>query len=202
MRWVLVLAVAVLAAGCGGQKKTADEKTGAGLAKVETTCVEGLNCEAPEVKAAGRSCNPAGQGYRGREFRACSNRGVPSNPTIERRTAAGWTVVTGPLKPAEPSAQWGAVWISPNRRMLLAEWQYPCDSSAAVFVSASGGKPRLVTGERDWRTAPVARALGWTSDGKARVQIFKRWRGHPPGIYRFDPQVRRHEAGPTARAGC
>ena len=60
MRWVLVLAVAVLAAGCGGQKKTADEKTGAGLAKVETTCVEGLNCEAPEVKAAGRSCNPAG----------------------------------------------------------------------------------------------------------------------------------------------
>ena len=88
---------------------------------------------------------------------------------------------------------WGAVWISPDRRTLLAEWEYPCDSAAAVFVPANGGKPRLVTGERDWRKAPIAHALGWTSDGKARVKLFTRWRTrtgavHPPGVYVFDPR--------------
>jgi hypothetical protein len=173
------------------------------MAKVQTTCVEGINCRASDTKRSGRSCNPPGGGSRGRGFRTCwgPNARHP-NPTIERRTASGWTVVTGPLKPAEPSAQWGAVWLSPDRRWLVAEWEYPCDSAAVVFVPARGGKARIATGEKDWRKAPVARALGWTRDGKARVQTYRPWHGRPPGVYLLDPTRPAGDAHPSAKTGC
>jgi hypothetical protein len=71
-----------------------------------------------------------------------------------------------------PDAAWGRVWLSPDSRTLLAEWLFPCDSAVAVFVPLGGGTPRVVTGQLDWRKAPISRPLGWTHDGKARVRVF------------------------------
>lgn len=115
---------------------------------------------------------------------------------------SGWTLVTGPLKPPAIDAMWDRVWVSPDRRTLLAEWTYPCDSGAVVFVSARGGTPRVVTGESDWRKAPVSRGLGWTADGKARVHVFRRWHGHEAGIYLFNPHAPARDARPVTQPGC
>jgi hypothetical protein len=117
------------------------------------------------------------------------------HPTIERMTASGWAVVTGPLKHPDPSAQWGRVWLSPDSRTLLAEWQFPCDSEVGVFVPMRGGTPRVVTGQLDWRKAPISRPLGWTRDGKARVEVEGK-----RGVQLIDPRsVRRLPARPR---GC
>jgi hypothetical protein len=77
---------------------------------------------------------------------------------------------------------------------VLAEWGNPCDSAHAFFIPFAGGTPRVVTGERDWRKAPVSYVLGWSKDGRARVKIlaggdcaggvFNR-----PGIYLIDPET-------------
>jgi hypothetical protein len=124
------------------------------------------------------------------------------NPTIERRSGSGWRLVTGPLRPPALDAMWNRVWVSPDRRTLLAEWSYPCDSGTVVFVSAGGGTPRVVTGESDWRKAPVSQGMGWTADGKARVQIFRPWRGHEAGVYVFDPRSPARDARPFPQPGC
>ena len=60
---------------------------------------------------------------------------------------------------------------------------------AVVFVPAGGGTPPVVTGQMDWRNAPVSDGLGWTPNGRARVHVFGRWSGHEPGIYVFDPRA-------------
>ena len=85
--------------------------------------------------------------------------------------------------------------------------EYPCDSAAVVFVPLDTGEPRLVTGEKDWRKAPGAHALGWTREGKARVRIYMSWRGHRitplhPRTFLFDPHVRAVDAHPAAPKGC
>ena len=102
---------------------------------------------------------------------------------------------------------WGDVSLSPDRRTLLAEWAYPCDSAAVLFVPVANGAPRLVTGEESWLQAPVAHALGWTREGKARVRIYTAWRGHRitpfhPRTFLFDPRVPLGDAHPAARTGC
>jgi hypothetical protein len=208
MRWLVVAVVAVLAAGCGSDVKTADDTIRAEMAKAQTTCAKGINCAAPPEPESGRKCDLVGMGYRGRDFRTCwgPNARHP-NPTIERRTPSGWELVTGPLKPFDMSAQWGAVWVSPDHRTLVADWQYPCDSSVVVFVPAGGGKPRLVTGESDWRKAPVARSLGWRRDGKARVRLYTAWQGHQvdprnPSVFLFDPDLPARDAQPAEKRGC
>jgi hypothetical protein len=82
-------------------------------------------------------------------------------------------------------AEWGPdLWLSPDARTLLAEWDFPCDSSVAVFVPFDGGAPRVSTGQRDWRKAPISRPLGWTRDGKARVQILGK-----RGVQLIDPHA-------------
>jgi predicted component of type VI protein secretion system len=50
MRW-LVVAVAVLAAGCGSSDKRADDPIRAEMTKVQTTCAEGVNCAARSLSA-------------------------------------------------------------------------------------------------------------------------------------------------------
>jgi hypothetical protein len=109
---------------------------------------------------------------------------MSGHPTIERRAGSSWVVVTGPLPHPDPTAVWGQVWLSPDRRTLLAEWQFPCDSAVAVFVPARGGKAWLVTGQADWRKAPISRPLGWTPDGKARVRVFGK-----RGVQLIDPHA-------------
>jgi hypothetical protein len=132
---------------------------------------------------------------------------IPSDPTIERWTGSRWTVVTGSLKPTESTATWGEVSRSPDGKTLLADWMYPCDSAAVVFVPVDSGEPRLVTGEKDWRKAPGSHALGWTPEGEARVRIYRPWRGHRitpthPRTFLFDPRVPSFDAHPAASRGC
>lgn len=109
MRWFLVVAVAVMATGCGSDEKTASETIRAQKAKVQTTCAEGINCDAPAKKPFGRSCKSARDGNRGSGVRTCwgPDPNHP-NPTIERRTPSGWKLVTGPLKPSALDAMWVA----------------------------------------------------------------------------------------------
>lgn len=150
-----------------------------------------------------RSC----EATKARGFRTCVGATIPVNPTIERWTGSGWKVVTGPLPHADPTASWREVSLSPDSRTLLADWAYPCDSAAVVFVPAEGGKPRLVTGDRDWRKAPQAHALGWTRDGKARVALYTTWRGHRigplhPRRFLFDPDAPAADAHPVPLRGC
>jgi hypothetical protein len=183
-RLALVLLVA-FSAGCGGSRP------------VDRQATDQRQARAPESRA----CAAAAPG-----FRACaySSAGKP-HPTIERQTGSTWTVVTGPLKPADPTTEWGAkVWLSPDAQTLLAEWEYACDGRIAVFVSARNGKPRIVTGEQDWRMAVPSEPLGWTRDGKARVRVYDAWGTHgthPAGIYLFDPHGRPPKATKHVK-GC
>ena len=160
MRRLSLVALTLIVAGCGTTEKAA----------------------APAKKSS-RTCTSASVSG----FRICRHLPYPTQPTIERRTPSGWTVVARPLTPTE---------------MLLAEWAYPCDSAAVVFVPAAGGRVRVATGERDWRKAPSARALGWTPAGKARIQTYSRWRGRPPGIYLVDPAAPTPAGKPSTRSGC
>jgi hypothetical protein len=136
-----------------------------------------------------RICRAAAPG-----FRTCFKPGIPSNPTIERRAGSGWTVLAGPLKHPDALAEWGPeVWVSPDRQTLLAEWHFPCDSAVTVFLPLRGGTPRVVTGQLDWRKAPISRALGWTRDGEARVSVFGK-----RGVQLIDPHaLRRVRVHPT-----
>jgi hypothetical protein len=166
VRWT-ALALVVLAAGCGGTQHVVSSSAPVRLLR---TCTR---------------ATPA--------FRTCLV-GRKQHPTIERLTASGWVVVTGPLKHADPDAEWGELWLSPDNQTLLAEWLFPCDSAVAVFVPVRGGTPRVVTGQLDWRKAPISRALGWTRDGKARVRVFGK-----RGVQVIDPRsVRRVRVKPTS----
>jgi hypothetical protein len=141
-----------------------------------------------------------------RGFRTCIGDPSPLRSTIERWNGSSWDVVTGPLPHADPDARWGEVFLSPDRRTLLADWRYPCDSGAVLFLPVEEGQPRTVTGEKDWRKAPQAQALGWTREGKARVRIYTVWRGHhpPPSgwTYLFDPDAPAADAHPAPLKGC
>ena len=46
MRWLVLAVLAVVAAGCGNVHQTADTTVMAKMAKVQTTCAEGINCDA------------------------------------------------------------------------------------------------------------------------------------------------------------
>jgi hypothetical protein len=153
---------------------------------------------APPAKKPNRTC--AASSVPG--FRTCQHLPFPTQPTIERRTSSGWKVVARPLSPTEPSAEWSSLSLSPDGRTLLVEWAYPCDSAAVVFVPVAGGRARVATGERDWRKAPSARALGWTRDGKARIRAYTSWRGRPRGVYLIDPAAPTPSGKPSVRSGC
>jgi len=163
--------------------------------------------ERPSAAAQKRDNVRMCQGTQVRGFRTCLSDPFPTEPTIERLTGSGWKVVAAPLPHPEPAASWQVVSLSPDRSTLLAEWDYPCDSAAVVFVPVGGGSPRLATGEKDWRQAPVASALGWTSEGKARVRIYTKWRGHRvtpmhPRTVLIDPGAPPVDAHPAPLTGC
>jgi hypothetical protein len=169
VRRLLVILAVFAAVGCGETRHAVN-------ADVTTTRRDPRTCSA--LSAHG--------------YRACFSAGVYTKPTIERRTPNGWQVLARSLRPPEPSAQWYGGWLSHDRRMLLVDWGFPCDSAVAVFVPTDGGKPRVVTGEADWRKAPLSRGLGWTSGGKARVRLYSSWGGHRvdvrhPLTLLFDP---------------
>src|SRR5439155_15407944 len=99
----------------------------------------------------------------------------PQDSSIERRVGLKWELVSGPVNHSDPLSEWGAAFLSPDGRTVLAEWEYPCDGRVSFFIPTSGGTPRAVTGEHDWRAAPGSDVLGWTADGKAPVRVYGRW---------------------------
>lgn len=181
MRVIAICLLGLVAAGCGGAGRPAQNRN---------------------AVQSSPDCSAAALGYR-----TCFHLGRRP-ATIERRAGSRWELVAGPLHPTDPTAQWGPkVWLSPDGKTVLAEWTFPCDDHLAVFVPARGGKPRTVTGERDWRKAPPSVPVGWTTSGKARVQLLRSWRGirvtarHQPVVL-FDPKAPSTDAHPPAQPGC
>lgn len=173
----ILVALAVTLAGCGG----ADERAG-------TTRTETLGPAVP----ADRCVRAAAPG-----FRLCGQpTGKPRRPasTIQRRDGGTWVVAAlappGTAVDGIPHGHWREAWLSPDRKLLLAQWSAECEIPIAFFVDLAGHAMRPVTGEKDWTQAPESIALGWSSDGRARVRLTKGYCGgakHPPGVYLVDP---------------
>jgi len=180
MRWALVVGAAFLAVGCGSRESTADEKVRAGMAKAQTTCVEGVNCGIGHFRPF-RKCTHVSRG-----FRACTTFARQKRTGIYRRTGERWRNVVGPLP--HRLGWWRRVLVSPNRRSLLAQWSGECEVQSTYILPSTGGAPRAIF--------PVAGAasfaLGWSDDGRARVAlpsaiVDERRRLLRAGIYRVDP---------------
>jgi len=79
--------------------------------------------------------------------------------------------------------------VSPDGQTLLLQYSGQCETPNAFFEPVSGGRPRPVTGEADWRTAPESSAIGWMRDGSALVRLlpFACGQGARPGIYAISP---------------
>jgi hypothetical protein len=95
---------------------------------------------------------------------------------------------------AGPVGGWVGGYLSPGGKTLLMQWSAECEVPFAYFVPARGGMPRLVTGERSMADAPESIAEGWTSDGRALIELPKGACGEGasvPGIYFMAPNGRR-----------
>lgn len=125
----------------------------------------------------------------GRELRICGASHIEHpHSRIERRFGSHWKVVAGPLA-NDFSAEWFSAFLSPDKKTILAEWDYPCDTHVALFIPSTGGKPRVVSGEASFRKAPGdEQAVGWTRDGKAKVRT-------NAGMRYFDPAKVLHRGG-------
>jgi hypothetical protein len=180
MRWFLVAIVAVGLAGCGAERKTADKKVRAEMAKVQMTCAEGINCESERPF---RKCTNVERG-----FRACSTLLTSDkHSTIYVRAEEGWRKVSGPLP--HRLGWWRRVLPAPDRQMLLAQWPGECEIQSTYMVSAATGKARPIFDHQE------SQALGCTS-GRARVAVpntsyYASDGGRPfaPGIYLVDSQT-------------
>lgn len=176
-REVVLVLTAALLSGCGGE-----------VAAHGTTTSKELAVFTDQGAVPGPACDPARDG-----FRSCLRGRRKSHPTIERRSGSRWVQFAGPLKPTSLDNEWFIKGLSPDRRTLLAEWLFACDGRVVVFLPLDGGKPRIVTGQWNWTTAPRSYALGWTQDGMAKVSVYSAWRDrsgttHRAGVYLFDPQ--------------
>jgi dipeptidyl aminopeptidase/acylaminoacyl peptidase len=159
---LLLLALVAVAAGCGGGH------------------------EASRPLPLGQ-CKPAGHGYTLCGYPV----GVSRRGQSTIRLAG--TTIAGPVEkaPRGPIGYWRSLALSPDGKTLLAQWSGECESPNAFFIPAHGGKPRPVTGERDWRDAPESVAYGWTRGGLARVLLPQGACGsgaHRPGVYLIDPR--------------
>jgi hypothetical protein len=195
MRWLVVAVAAVTAAGCGSGHKTADEKVRAEMAKVQTTCAEGVNCE---VERPFRKCTSVSRG-----FRACSTFLAADGQTaIYRRSGDRWQEVIGSLPRGH--GWWRRVLPSPDRRTLLAQWSGDCEVQTTYLLSVGDRRVRPVFPRH------TSGALGWSADGRARVALAEPVYGSRttvkfrPGKYRVDPTTMAVELErPLARRnGC
>jgi hypothetical protein len=135
-----------------------------------------------------RDCKSAGHGY--------SICGYPTAAVSRRFSTIELAArqIAGPIEKTpdgHPVGHWERLWLSPDGRTLLAQWIAECEVPIAFFIPAGGGKPRAVTGDRDWRNAPESVARGWTRDGRARVLLPRGACGGSfriPGVYLIDPR--------------
>ncbi len=202
----MALAVAGVLAGCGGEEPTRSEV--AARAGATTTTAPAATTSAAGERKQGRkkptietTCTPAKvAGYRFCEqMRVRGDRLVGFvGATMEAREGDGWRVLAreprGALRAGKEWGAWGAVWPSPDGRTILAEWSTECDTHYSFFVPAEGGRPRPVTGERDWRKSPPSLPQGWAPDGRARVWVFSgggctHETQIEPGRYLVDPEA-------------
>jgi hypothetical protein len=196
MRGLLVVVVAIAAAGCGGEEKTANDKARAAMAKVETTCAPGVNCAGDRLRPF-RKCTHTAGGYR-----ACTTFRVAQEVSgIYRQFGERWIK----LPVAAPSAHgwWRRVVPSPDGELLLVQWSGECEVQSSYLVWSRGGEPRAIF------AGAGSEILGWADDGPARVRLLGpiRWsdgRIRPAGIYRVDPVLLGVylERSRPARRGC
>ena len=176
MRWLLAVPLVAVVAACGGRQESQP-------AAVPTTCVEGINCGG--TPKTYRHCTSVVNGVR-----ACTafpESGV-ARSRIERRTASGWVTV---LRSTEATAHgwWRRVLPSPDGETLLGQWSGDCEIQTTYMIRV-GGQPRPIFSEAE------SFALGWSNDGRARVQVpiaAKDTRGDVrAGIYRVQPRTLAH----------
>jgi hypothetical protein len=180
MRWLVVAAVAVLAAGCGGDEKTAGDTIRAEMAKVQTTCAEGVNCASDRFQPF-RKCTHASRG-----FRACTTYRERSERTgIYRRGRDGWTKFAGA---ARSVGWWRRVIAAPSRTVLLGQWSGECETQTTYIVQRGRARPIFAQSE--------SYAVGWSTEGQARVRVPMEARDPRgdvrAGIYLVDPQTLAH----------
>jgi hypothetical protein len=180
MRWLVVAVVAVLAAGCGGDEKTAGDTIRAEMAKVQTTCAEGVNCASDRFQPF-RKCTHASRG-----FRACTTYRERSERTgIYRRGRDGWTKVAGA---ARSVGWWRRVIAAPSRTVLLGQWSGECETQTTYIVERGRARPIFAQSE--------SYAVGWSTEGQARVRVPMEARDPRgdvrAGIYLVDPQTLAH----------
>ena len=180
MRWLVVAAVAVLAAGCGGDEKTAGDTIRAEMAKVQTTCAEGVNCASDRFQPF-RKCTHASRG-----FRACTTYRERSERTgIYRRGRDGWTKFAGA---ARSVGWWRRVIAAPSRTVLLGQWSGECETQTTYIVERGRARPIFAQSE--------SYAVGWSTEGQARVRVPMEARDPRgdvrAGIYLVDPQTLAH----------
>jgi hypothetical protein len=162
---VLVVLVLLTAAACGGDSGS----------------------DAPAAAAAWepRECTLAGA-HDGVSYRVCY--ASPTRRAIERLSGGRVERVAVADPPGAVVGHWRWAALSPDGSTLLAQWSAECEVPFAFLVPASGGSPRLVTGEADWTDAPESEALGWTTAGEPIVHLPKGFCGKSataPGTYVF-----------------
>jgi hypothetical protein len=178
----LVMLIA-LAGGCGGSEEQAAPAT-----TVRVTV-------AVSDWGAG-DCDAAGK-HKGVMYRVCfSSRDVRG---IEVLAGGDVEEVQVEDPPGVSGGHWRWAALSPDGETFLATWSGACEVPVAFTFPAAGGRPNVVTGERDWTKAPESLALGWTADGEPIVRLPEGICGpgaEEPGTYVFgDGEPRRVDDG-------
>jgi hypothetical protein len=145
-----------------------------------------------------RPCQPGAE-RKGIRFLLCHrDHGTSIRATVERAAEGERSLVTA-NPPPTPSARdagkigrWAAAFLSPDGRTLLLQWSAECEVPIAFVAPAGGGAPRVVSGQRDWTTAPESVAMGFGSDGRAIIGFPRGVCGgglRRPGIYAVEPRT-------------
>ena len=73
-------------------------------------------------------------------------------------------------KPGRPAGgHWDWAAVSPDGKWLVAQWTAECEVPIAFLVPAGGGKALPVASDRNGPA--TSKALGWTRDGRAIVEL-------------------------------
>ena len=182
MSRVVLVAVVILAAGCGGSKVAQTKATQLGKV-IETRC--------SSVSGGFRACTVFHHG------------GEVSR--IEYRDGSRWSVLLAADRAPYPlHGSWRRVLADPQGEMLLAEWSGECEVPFTYLIATDTTALHQVF--RSQQVTP----LGWTNDGLARVKLWKPIHAsktriaRPSGIYLVTPkgEVERLDRRVPPSLGC